>query len=189
MVRVQHLGPRRCRIGTVAIIADIVPEGTPISPATELATFDRRFAEVRERLLRICIGLVGADEAEDVIHDVYLRTRQRIGQLSDPERFEAWVARSAVNLCYNRHRSQRRLRDRLPRIVADRPPSTDRDPGLRELIERLPPRERTVVVLHYGHGYRTDEVATIVGTSPGNVRSILFRARRRLAEQLRDAER
>lgn len=173
----------------MAIIGDLVTEGPPISPATDLATFDRRFGEVRERLLRICIGLVGPDHAEDVIHDVYLRTRERIGQLSDPEHFEAWVARSAVNLCYNRHRSQRRLRARLPRVAASRPPAADRDPGLRELIERLPPRERTVVVLHYGHGYRTDEVAALVGTSPSNARSILFRARRRLADQLREADR
>jgi RNA polymerase sigma-70 factor (ECF subfamily) len=173
----------------VTIYGDLVTEGTPISPATYLAAFARRFYEMRARMLRICTGLVGADHAEDVVQDTYLRTRDRLGQLHDPGRFEAWVARSAVNLCYNRHRSQRRLRERLPRLLAERKPSTDRDPGLRELIERLPPRERTVIVLHYGHGYRTDEVAALVGTSPTNARSILFRARRRLAVQLREAER
>jgi DNA-directed RNA polymerase specialized sigma24 family protein len=46
-----------------------------------------------------------------------------------------------------------------------------------------------VVVLHYGHGYRTDEIAAKVGTSPSNARTILFRARRRLGEQLREANR
>lgn len=187
-LRLQHAGPLRCRIGTLAINADLVTEGTPISPATDLASFDRRFVEVRERVLRICVGLVGPDNAEDVIHDVYLRTRQRIGQLADPERFEAWVARSAVRLCYNHHRSQRRLRDRLPRIASHQPAATDRDFGLRELIERLPLRERMVVVLYYGHGYQTDEVATLIGTSPGNARSILFRARHRLAAQLGEPE-
>ena len=173
----------------MTIIGDLVTEGTPISPATDLAAFDQRFAEQRERLMRICTGLVGADHAEDVVQDTYLRTRDRIGQLHDSGRFDAWVARTAVNLCYNRHRSQRRLRERLPRLVAARSVSSDRDPGLRELIERLPPRERTVIVLHYGHGYRTDEVAALVGTSPTNARSILFRARRRLAAQLQEAER
>ena len=157
-------------------------------PATDLATFDRRFAELRPRLLRICIGLVGSDHAEDVVQDAYLRSRSRIGQLRDPRHFDAWVARTAMNLCFNRHRSGRRLRDRLPRL-AGRTPGPDRDVGLRELIERLPPRQRTVIVLHYGHGYRADEIAERVGTSPTNVRSLLFRARRQLAEQLREAER
>jgi RNA polymerase sigma-70 factor (ECF subfamily) len=173
----------------VTIIGDLVTDRSPISAADELATFDRRFAEVRERLLRICTGLVGADHAEDVVHDVYLRTRARHQQLSHPDRFEAWVARSAVNLCYNRHRSQRRLREGLSRIAAGRPVAAARDPGLRELIEGLPPRERTVVVLRYGHGYSTDEIASLVGASAVNTRTILFRARRRLANQLREAER
>jgi RNA polymerase sigma-70 factor (ECF subfamily) len=167
---------------------DLLTERSAV-PVTDLATFDRRFAELRPRLLRICIGLVGGDHAEDVVQDAYLRSRSRIGQLRDPRHFEAWVARTAMNLCFNRHRSGRRLRDRLPRLVASRPPMPDRDVGLRELIERLPPRQRTVIVLHYGHGYRADEIAERVGTSPTNVRSILFRARRHLAEQLREAER
>ena len=163
-------------------------ERSPTS-AADLATFDRQFAELSPRLLRICTGLVGADHAEDVIHDTYLRSRARLSQLRDPLRFDAWVARTAVNLCYNRHRSGRRLRDHLPRLAASRPEAVDRDIGLRELIERLPPRERTVVVLHYGHGYRTDEIAARVGTSPSNARTILFRARRKLGEQLREANR
>jgi len=166
-----------------------VTEGTPISPAADLASFDQRFGEMRERLLRICTGLVGTAHAEDVLHDAYLRTRGRLDQLNDPDRVEAWVTRTAINLCYNRHRSQRRLRERLPSLAIARPDAASRDPGLRELIERLSPRDRTVVVLYYGHGYQTDEIATLVGTSPANARSILFRARRQLARQLREADR
>jgi RNA polymerase sigma factor (sigma-70 family) len=59
-----------------------------------------------------------------------------------------------------------------------------RDVGLRELIERLPPRERTLVVLHYGYGYRVEDIAAMAGMSAVNVRTILFRARRRLRDQI-----
>jgi RNA polymerase sigma-70 factor (ECF subfamily) len=172
----------------VITVGDLVTERAPTA-AADLASFDRQFAELRARLLRICTGLVGADRAEDVVQDTYIRSRARIAQLRDPRHFDAWVARTAINLCYNTHRSGRRLRDRLPRLAASRPDAAERDIGLRELIERLPLRERTVVVLHYGHGYQTDEIAAKVGTSPSNARTILFRARRRLAEQLRQAER
>lgn len=179
---------RRCLLDTVITMGDFVTERAPTA-AADLATFERQFADLRPRLLRICTGLVGADHAEDVIQDTYLRSRERVDQLRDTQRFNAWVARTAVNLCFNRHRSARRLRDRLPRLFIGRPEAAERDIGLRELIERLPLRERTVVVLHYGHGYRTDEIAALVGTSPSNARSILFRARRRLAEELREADR
>lgn len=173
----------------MSIHAATTTEATPISPATDLATFDRRFAEMRERLLRICSSLVGPDLAEDAVQDAYLRARDRIGQLHDLERFEAWTTRLAINLCYNRHRSARRQRERLGRTVLADPRHVSRDPALRELIERLPPRERTAIVLHYGHGYQTDEVATMVGTSPTNVRTILFRARARLRRELTEAYR
>ena len=162
-----------------------VTEATPSAATT--AAFDDRFALVRDRLLRICIGLVGTDEAQDVVQDVYLRARSRHLQLRDPALFDAWAARAAINLCFNRHRSSTRLRARLP-LLAGRGQSPPADVGLRELVEGLPPRERTVVVLHYGHGYRLDEIAVLLGLTGTNARTVLFRARRRLGEQLREAE-
>jgi RNA polymerase sigma-70 factor (ECF subfamily) len=186
-VEVQRSGSTRCQIIVMAITEGIVTEATPSSAVTE-STFDARFAGARPRLLRICAGLVGADEAEDVVQDLYLRARSRQGQLRDPSLFEAWLTRAAVNLCFNRHRSYRRFVGRLP-DVWHRRRDVEPDLGLRELIERLPSRERTVVVLHYGHGYRLEEIARLVGTTPVNARTILFRARRRLGEQLREAER
>lgn len=160
----------------------ILTEATPISSPTDLASYDQRFEAVRNRLIWICTGLVGPDEAEDVVHDTYLRARDRIGQLHDPGNFDAWVARTAVHLCYNRHRSIRRLRQRLPDLAVAGVRS-GRDAELRALVEALPARERTVIVLHYGHGYRTDELATLLETSPSNVRSILHRTRGRLRRE------
>jgi RNA polymerase sigma-70 factor (ECF subfamily) len=56
----------------------------------------------------------------------------------------------------------------------------ERDLALDELVERLPPRERTLIVLHYGYGYGMEELARLTGLSSVNVRTIVFRARRRL---------
>jgi RNA polymerase sigma-70 factor (ECF subfamily) len=180
-----------CQSSIVLTISEgLVTEATP-SPAAQShpSTFDDRFAAVRERLLHICIGLVGSDHAEDVVHDIYLRARARQGQLRDPALFDAWICRAAINLCYTRHRERSRLLDRLPALAQRRQPSMEPDIGLRELIERLPLRERTVVVLHYGHGYRLEEVAALLDLTAVNARTILFRARKRLGQQLREAER
>jgi len=188
---VQRFDVPDCQSSIVlTIIEGVVTEATP-SPAAQShpTTFDDRFAAVRERLLHICIGLVGSDHAEDVVQDVYLRARARQGQLRDPDLFDAWICRAAINLCYTRHREQARLLDRLPALAHRRRSSPEPDVGLRELIERLPPRERTVVVLHYGHGYRLEEVAALLELTAVNARTILFRARKRLGQQLREAER
>jgi RNA polymerase sigma-70 factor (ECF subfamily) len=63
-----------------------------------------------------------------------------------------------------------------------------RDPGLRELIERLAPRERTLIVLHYGYGYPISEIAALLQLSATNARTVLFRARAKLAAQLREVD-
>ena len=60
----------------------------------------------------------------------------------------------AVNECYGRHRRRQRLTQLLAGVRPAAPPESDLD--LRSLVEALPYRERTVVVLHYGHGL-TDE--------------------------------
>jgi len=160
----------------------------PVDRTDETAVFDRRFAAVRDRLVRICTRLVGQEAANDVVQEAYLRGRARFAQLRDRDLFDAWLTRIALNLCANLHRSERRLRDLLPSLrPSQRTP--ERDVGLRELIERLPPRERTLVVLHYGHGYHFDEIAQMTGLSTVNARTIVFRARRRLADQLGDRDR
>lgn len=150
-------------------------------------SFDLRFATARGPLIAICTGLIGPAEAEDVVHDTYLRARSRLGQLRDTGNLEAWLARIAIRLCYNRQRHLRLLRDRLPSLLSVQVHRTS-DLGLRELIERLPARERTVLILRYGYGYGLDEIAALLSLRHSNVRTILTRTRQRLAAQWREVE-
>jgi RNA polymerase sigma-70 factor (ECF subfamily) len=150
---------------------------------TVRSDFDERFAGMRPRLIAIGISLAGPDAAEDIVQDTYLRGRSRIGQLRDPSAFDAWLARIAVNACYNHRRGLRRLVSDFSAFENRRSSTEARDVGLRELIERLPARDRTVVVLHYGHGYGLDEIAEFLDLTHTNVRSIVHRARKRLAAQ------
>jgi len=150
--------------------------------------YDERFATMRPRLLAIGISLAGPDAAEDIVQDTYLRGRDRIGQLRDPSAFDAWLARIAVNACYNHRRGLRRFVPELGLFENRRSGSDPRDVGLRELIERLPARDRTVVVLHYGYGYGLDEIAGLLELTHTNVRSIVHRARKRLAAQWKESQ-
>jgi len=178
----------RCQPSVMVSMGALVTD-TPEQVASAASVFDAQFAAARERLVRVCAGFVGADAADDVVHDTYLRARSRQGQLRDADLFEAWLTRIAINLCMNRHRSQRRWLEKLPILARRESVAPSRDAGLQELIERLPSRERTLVVLHYGHGYQFDEIARMTGLSTVNARTIVFRARRRLADQLEKADR
>jgi DNA-directed RNA polymerase specialized sigma24 family protein len=50
------------------------------------------------------------------------------------------------------------------------------DPTLADAIAKLSTRQRAVVALHYGYGFTFDEVASILKTRGGTVRSRLGRA-------------
>ena len=88
----------------------------------------------------------------------------------------------AINECYGRHRRRQRLTELLSGFTPASPPESD--PDLRALVEALPYRERTVVVLHYGHGLTLEEVAGLLAEKPSTIRSVLFRARAKLRAQL-----
>lgn len=50
-----------------------------------------RFEAVRPRLTAVCTAVVGADEAEDRVQETFLRARDRLHQLRDPDLFDAWA--------------------------------------------------------------------------------------------------
>ena len=64
-----------------------------------------------------------------------------------------------------------------------------RDAALIELVERLAPADRTIVVLHYGHGYALDEIARLLDLNYATVRSRIARARIRLFREWTEEER
>jgi RNA polymerase sigma-70 factor (ECF subfamily) len=152
----------------------------PSASARAASALDVRFEALRPRLTGLAASLVGADAAEDVVHDAYLRARDRLGQLHDRGALDSWFTRIVVRTAYNHHRRRAGLARLLP-VLADRGTAAVWDLGLRELIERLPARDRVVLVLHYAHGYDLGEVAKLIGTSHANARQIASRARRRLA--------
>ena len=55
---------------------------------------------------------------------------------------------------------------------------------MREALERLPQRQRMMIVLHHMEGYDVRETARIMGTSKGAVCAGLSRARERLRQMI-----
>ena len=162
---------------------DLIRAGNPPLSADD---FDARFERARPRVLAVARSILGAEGADDIVQDTYLTARSRIDQLRDPSALDRWLARIAENLCYQALRRSAVVGRHASRL-ADAPPMSD--PALRDLIERLPARERAIVVLHYAHGYTLEEVARILSLSYPNVRTLLSRTRRRMYRDWEEADR
>ncbi len=155
--------------------------------------FSRDILPLRDRMFRYARSLLlSAVEAEDVVHDLLerlWRDRERIGACRQPVSFVLTVVR---NRCYDLLRQRRaRLRcDMAAAETAERQTTdaTDRWEArnwVRRAMERLPERQREVLLLKDIEGYPTHEVAALLATDEAQVRVLLSRARRGLREELK----
>lgn len=124
-------------------------------------------------------------DAEDVYQDVFLRLLDQKAESWDAERLKAWLLRTAMNRCADLHRFRLRRPVLSLEAVPDLArPVDSRAEELWDAVARLPEKLRTVVHLYYAEGYRTEEVAAMLGVPAATVRTRLRRARMKLKDLL-----
>jgi len=121
-------------------------------------------------------------EAEDIVQDVLLMLHTAPRQFESDEHMKAWLLRAIRDRAKNYHlRSRRRAAVVLAQAeaVAACGDFTE-EYALRELIFSLPKNYAVVLYLYYFEGYRTGEIAMLLGEKENTVRTWLKRGRKRL---------
>lgn len=135
-------------------------------------------------LYRAALAILGdPQEAEDVVQDTFLRLWEKAPIFESPAHERAWLLKVAVNGCKSRLRAP--WRRRTAPLLDSYPAADPEEQALMEVIQSLPPKDRTVLHLYYYEGYQTAEIAAMTGWREGTVRSRLARARDRLRELLK----
>ena len=128
--------------------------------------------------------------ARDAVQETLIRAWRDLPGLRDPDRFDAWLHRLAVNACFDIIRRRKRRVVEVELDPMDSPSTADiaGDVADRELLDRalrrLDPGHRAVVVLHYYLGMPLPDVAAAVGIPLGTAQSRLhysLKAMRRTA--------
>ena len=133
-------------------------------------------------------------EAEDVAQEAFLRVwRQAPKWRPGQARFDTWLHRVALNLCYDRLRRRREIATDCPPERPDEGPAPDRgleaaDVGARvaAAMQALPDRQREAVVLCHYQELSNIEAAALMGVSVEALESLLSRGRRALRAALSD---
>ena len=151
--------------------------------------FTARVTAMQQSLYRVAASyLRGEADRLDAVCEAVARAWEKRGTLRDERLFATWLTRILIRECVNIQRRQRRTVpvETLPEQAQEDESDTVR--SLREALETLPQRQRTMVVLHYMEDYDVREVAHIMGTTRGAVCAGLSRARealrRRLGEEI-----
>jgi RNA polymerase sigma-70 factor, ECF subfamily len=148
-----------------------------------------------QHLYRTALAILGRDaDARDATQEALIAGWRRLGDLREPDRFDAWLGRILVNECRMALRRRGRVRE-IP-LLADSTPRGDdsRAAELRapdspdgtfdEAFDRLSADQRTILVLHHMHGYAVAEIAAWLGVPAGTVKWRLSRARAALRAEL-----
>jgi RNA polymerase sigma-70 factor (ECF subfamily) len=133
-------------------------------------------------------------EAEDVAQEVFLRVwRQAPNWKPGAARFDTWMHRVALNLCYDRLRRRREEPTAEPPERPDPGPAPDRGLLAAELgkrvdaaLARLPERQREAIVLCHYQELGNIEAAEVMSVSVEALESLLSRGRRALRSALAD---
>lgn len=143
------------------------------------------------KVYALCLRMTGSvAEAEDCVQEAFIQAWNQLSKFRGDSAFATWMHRIAVNAVLGRMRKSKREQNRLE-VVADRtevPPLTGDEGALRDLsqaIDRLPDGARHVFVLHAVYGYSHDEAANMLGIATGTSKAQVHRARRLLAQQLK----
>jgi RNA polymerase sigma-70 factor (sigma-E family) len=162
-------------------------------PRSELADLYVRHVPAANRLAFLLTG--ERSQAEDLVHDAFVRCVGRFGHLRAHEAFDAYLRRTIVNLHTSGLRRLRVERAFLAKARVEAGlggPAAMPDVAAKEDLWRrlraLPPRQRAVLVLRYYEDLSERETADAMRCSVAAVKSLTARASAALREGIRGDE-
>jgi RNA polymerase sigma-70 factor (ECF subfamily) len=142
--------------------------------------FGALVGEVGDRCIFIAHRILrDAGLAEDAVQIALVQVWRELPALRDLDRFEAWLHRILVNVCYAEARRSRRFAANVVLLETDASAAgdefltvNDRD-QLDRGFRRLPPEQRAILVFHHALGLTVPEVADHLGIPLGTAKSRL----------------
>jgi RNA polymerase sigma-70 factor, ECF subfamily len=139
---------------------------------------------VAQRILR------DYDRSEDAVQQALVIAWRELPTLRDPDRFEPWLRKVMVRVCYEEGKRAHRWASTVVTLLPDEPSRrddiislADRD-QLERGFRRLPPEQRALLVMHHYLGLPPADLAETLGIPAGTARSRLHYAHRAMRAAL-----
>ena len=170
-------------------------EVTPRRRAPEADATRHLYERYARQIHAYCLHQLGSrEEAEDAVQSTFLNAFRGLKRGVDPEFESAWLYKIAENVCLTRQRSSYRRRriespgdlDAMQDILPAHESDNDQLIGLPAALEGMPEQQRRALLLREWQGLSYREIAGELGLSQSAVETLLFRARRSLANALTD---
>ena len=155
--------------------------------------FKERFIPYHKMLYRVAFCLTNnVQDAEDLLQDTFLHMWQKRELLTSNSVNEAYLIIMLRNIYLNKTR-QKTIDTSTPLETTyaladlDRPDTKAERRNeaflMKDLIERLPPKERSIITMYLIDELSYDEIERDTRLKQGNIRQIVMRSRKKLQEQ------
>lgn len=137
-------------------------------------------------MYRTAMAILGnTEDAADVIQDTILTCWQKLETLREERYFKTWMTKILMNKCYDLKKQQI---SQIPLEECENLSSSscDKSDDFNELLAQLDEKYRLPLVLFYGEGYKTAEIAQILEIPKSTVQTRLARGREKLAMYLEE---
>jgi RNA polymerase sigma-70 factor (ECF subfamily) len=161
--------------------------------AGDEVAFRRIIAAHHEDMRRVCLAISSDDAiADEAVEAAWVIAWRKLGKVRGPAQLRPWLVTVAVNETRQLLRKRRRRTEaEMAAGVLDDITSIDPATGiasvdLRAALLRLDPDDRALLVMRYGAGLDSTELALATGRTPAAIRQRLKRLVDRLREDLSD---
>ena len=136
-----------------------------------------------DMVYRIALTRTGCIEnAEDIFQDVFIKFSEKKPKFENEEHEKAWFIRVTINMTKNMNNSS--WNKKIVTLDESITFETKEENEVFSVVYQLPQNYKTVIYLSYYEGYKVKEIASLMKTREGTVKTWLFRAREILREKL-----
>lgn len=162
----------------------------------ELPSFEIIYSDHSKMVYNLCLNYLKNETlAEDLTQEVFVKIYHKIDTFQADAQLKTWIYRLTINKCLDFLRAQKRKKRfgflfslsrsqseyykaltefNHPGVLLEHKEATEK---IFALIDQLPDRQKTALLLHVTEGLNLKEIAEIMDTTPKAIESLIGRAR------------
>ncbi len=151
----------------------------------------------QKKVFQMAYGFFGnREDALDIVQETFLRVHEKADLFREGYSLQSWILQVAKNICIDYYRKNYRKRKELESAQSldeiDPAAAAEARPGesaelrriLGQCVNRLARRQRLIFIMRHDQELRVEDIARILGISPGTVKSLHFKAVQNLRSML-----
>lgn len=176
--------------------------------AGDINAFQEIVERYKKKIYYIAYDIVGDHhEAEDVSQEVFLKMYRALDRFRKDAKMSSWLYQIAVNSAIDsirKKKTRRRINvedieqvgHRERSLESENPEANPERRAVSSLMQRhielalhkVTPQERAVFVMRHYNEFKIREIADVLAVSSGTVKSLLFRALKKLRKELSSSQ-